>query len=321
MGRKPLNASPEWTGEVRTAEKVALALQMKMLALQGEFLTDDGSGVDYKALQLSDMFAEYKDMARELQKVDLSGLETDERKCFFLNLYNALIIHGISARADWVNAPPSSPLDIPDFWSDTSYQISGYSFTLDEMEHGILRGNRPHPAPGRKLMFKDEDPRLKLIVPLDPRIHFALVCGAKSCPAIRVYKVTNLERGLQMAAQSFVDQEMTVDSKNKSVSMSKILDWYSLDFGHTQVEVLEKMVSYMSEGPSKAALMAIIEDDKDDYFFLARFSQSWRYFSRWILRTQNLLPGPISVNFKDYNWALNKKDMSEQRGLSMDGEK
>jgi hypothetical protein len=34
MGRKPLNASPEWTGEVRTAEKVALALQMKMLALQ-----------------------------------------------------------------------------------------------------------------------------------------------------------------------------------------------------------------------------------------------------------------------------------------------
>jgi hypothetical protein len=38
-----------------------------------------------------------------------------------------------------------------------------------------------------------------------------------------------------MAAQSFVDQELTVDSKNKSVSMSKILDWYSLDFGHTQV--------------------------------------------------------------------------------------
>jgi hypothetical protein len=57
---------------------------------------------------------------------------------------------------------------------------------------------RPHPAPGRKLMFKDEDPRLKFIVPLDPRIHFALVCGAKSCPAIRVYKVTNLERGLQV---------------------------------------------------------------------------------------------------------------------------
>eukprot|EP00976_Prorocentrum_cordatum_P079022 1183376-Prorocentrum_minimum.AAC.2 len=38
--------------------------------------------------------------------------------------------------------------------------------------------------------------------------------------------------------------------------------------------------------------------------------QSWRYFSRWILRTQLLLPGPISVQFKEYNWALNKKELS-----------
>lgn len=308
MGRAPLNATPEWTGEVRSADSVALALQMKMLALQGEFLAEDGSGVDYAALQISEAFKEYKDMTRELQKVDLSVLKTDERKCFFLNLYNALTVHGISELADWQKKPPSSPLDISNFWSDTSYQIGPHTFTLDEIEHGILRGNRPHPGPGRKLMFKESDPRVKFVVPLDCRIHFALVCGAKSCPAIRVYKVTNLERGLQGAAQNFLGQELNVDAKKKTIYLSKILDWYSMDFGDTQVEVLQRLRDFMSDGPNKEALSVIIDKEKDDFFFLSRMTQSWRYFSRWILRTQLLLPGPIAVHFKEYNWALNKKD-------------
>ena len=44
-----------------------------------------------------------------------------------------------------------------------------------------------HPASG-KPEFDHDDPRLKVALKvLDPRIHFALNCGAKSCPPIRVY--------------------------------------------------------------------------------------------------------------------------------------
>ena len=40
-------------------------------------------------------------------------------------------------------------------------------------------GNRPHPSDGKPL-FDDTDPRLQFTVTeVDPRIHFALVCGAK----------------------------------------------------------------------------------------------------------------------------------------------
>ena len=40
-------------------------------------------------------------------------------------------------------------------------------------------GNRPHPSGGKPL-FDDTDPRLRFTVSeVDPRIHFALVCGAK----------------------------------------------------------------------------------------------------------------------------------------------
>ena len=41
--------------------------------------------------------------------------------------------------------------------------------------------------------------------PLDPRIHFALVCGAKSCPPIKVYTSGALEEGLEAAASAFCE--------------------------------------------------------------------------------------------------------------------
>lgn len=40
-------------------------------------------------------------------------------------------------------------------------------------------GNRPHPSDA-KALFAEGDPRLQFTVSeVDPRIHFALVCGAK----------------------------------------------------------------------------------------------------------------------------------------------
>ena len=50
--------------------------------------------------------------------------------------------------------------------------------------------NKKPPGSLRR-QFKRTDPRLKNAIPrrdFDPRIHFALVCGAKSCPPIRVYR-------------------------------------------------------------------------------------------------------------------------------------
>ena len=40
---------------------------------------------------------------------------------------------------------------------------------------------------------------------MDPRIHFALVCGAKSCPPIKVYTPDSLEDGLDSATMAFCE--------------------------------------------------------------------------------------------------------------------
>lgn len=46
---------------------------------------------------------------------------------------------------------------------------------------------------------------LQVIVPMDCRIHFALVCGAKSCPPIKVYTPATLHEGLDSATSAFCE--------------------------------------------------------------------------------------------------------------------
>lgn len=69
------------------------------------------------------------------------------------------------------------------------YIIGAEIFTLDDIEHGILRSNS-------NMNMQLGDSRMKFIMdkPLDPRIHFTLNCGAKSCPPILVYTPELLDR-------------------------------------------------------------------------------------------------------------------------------
>ena len=52
------------------------------------------------------------------------------------DLYNALTIHGL-ARQETL---PDSVLNIQQFWKKTSYNVAGHNYSLDDIEHGILRG-------------------------------------------------------------------------------------------------------------------------------------------------------------------------------------
>lgn len=58
----------------------------------------------------------------------------------FLNLltdiYNALTIHGLAERSEL----PESVLKVQQFWKVTSYNIGGLVYSLDAIEHGVLRG-------------------------------------------------------------------------------------------------------------------------------------------------------------------------------------
>lgn len=60
----------------------------------------------------------------------------------------------------------------------------------------------------------------------EPLVHFALVCGTRSGPALRCYSPGNLDKELMEAARDFIrNGGVSVDAEAKVASVTKILQW------------------------------------------------------------------------------------------------
>jgi Protein of unknown function, DUF547 len=144
-----------------------------------------------------------------------------EARAFWLNLYNALTLHGMHAAK-----VKNTVLEVPGFYSRFAYRVSGLEFSLNDIEHGVLRGNRN--ALFSRPPFAPDDPRTKFELPLDARVHFALNCGAISCPPIRHYTADALETQLMLATQSYLGSARV---EGNAVWLPRLLSYYPQDFG------------------------------------------------------------------------------------------
>jgi hypothetical protein len=77
----------------------------------------------------------------QLQKVDLSALNENEKVLFFTNVYNVAMMHGIIAKG----RPGKNLYERTAFMRSSKYNIAGFVFSLVEIEHGILRANSASP--------------------------------------------------------------------------------------------------------------------------------------------------------------------------------
>lgn len=150
------------------------------------------------------------------------GLKTDqERKAFWINIYNAYYL--LLRQLEW---------ERPLVFQMKLVPLAGMRFSLDEIEHGILRRCRAKWAAGFLPSPFYRFPIYQLMLKKsDCRIHFALNCGAKSCPPIAFYKVEKLEDQLDVATYSFLEQETRIDREKLTLHVSQLLRWYVGDFG------------------------------------------------------------------------------------------
>ena len=78
------------------------------------------------------------------------------------------------------------------------------AFSLDEVQHGLLRGNVAKQGKLRAPMSRD-DPRLAFMpIAFDERIHFALYAAARSSPALRAFSSGGLDRQLEEATAEYL---------------------------------------------------------------------------------------------------------------------
>ncbi len=246
MGRVLLN-DPAHLAPIE-AGPAAERLQAAMLAALGAH-TDPGGRVDYARLGASAEFAAATEAARALGGARLDALAgRGDRLAFWLNVYNALVLHGIVSLG-----VRTSVLRVWNFFGRVSYRVGGLTFSLDDIEHGLLRGNRRRALPPLR-PFGSRDPRLALAVtPPDPRYHCAVTCGAASCPPVGVYRADAVDAQLDLAARNFVNQEVALAGHR--VLCSRLFKWYREDF-EAAGGLGTFLLRHLDEGPVRAALAA-----------------------------------------------------------------
>lgn len=186
-----------------------------------------------------------------LSKVNPEQLSRDALLAYWINLYNASTIHLIEK-----NYPVESIKDLGGWmtgpFEKKFIETSRGKLSLDTIEHEIIRPNYD-----------------------EPRIHFALVCAARSCPPLRneAYVGHRLNSQLEDQTKQFLSSR-----KNRfilvngilSLKLSSIFYWYSEDFDG-ESGVARYIADYLSD--RKASKI-----ENDNY----------------------------SIEYRDYNWRLNQ---------------
>lgn len=177
-----------------------------------------------------------------LQKTELTTLTASERKALLINAYNIFVIKGIVD-----HYPTKSVMDVPEFFESKNYELGNQKVSLNQLEKEILMKEFP-----------------------DPRLHFALVCGAVSCPPIteKPFTSENVEFMLKKLSRAAINNPdlVQVDMHEKKAVVSKIFDWYKTDF-----------------------------TKKQD---LTTFLNQYR---------ENTIPDGFSISYMNYDWSLNGK--------------
>ncbi len=176
-----------------------------------EFVNDQGR-VDYARLK-----ANSKDLDAYVDQIKARSpashpavfLKRDSQLAYWINAYNALVMKAVIQ--EW---PIQSVRDIGwvpyGFFWRKKFVAGGKKHTLNGIEDILRKQLR------------------------EPRIHFALVCAANSCPYLQreAYTPENTERLLEAGTRFFVNEprNLTVEADKNLVLVPRIFTYYKEDF-------------------------------------------------------------------------------------------
>jgi hypothetical protein len=209
---------------------------------------DPAKGMNYKALKANDKKT-LDELRRQMAQVDPQALPKNDQLAYWINLYNISVVNVVVE-----NYPVASIRDIStDFIAHLNVFKKDYVQTkkgpmsLNDVENEKIRNHF-----------------------MDPRIHFAINCAAKSCPPIRTepYAGARIDQQLDDQARRFLNGphgvKIGADGSDLVLHVTKILDWFSKDFeswGGGQVKFVTKFLA-----PDKQKRLAGNHGDVDLQF-------------------------------------------------------
>ncbi|MEM9586710.1 MAG: DUF547 domain-containing protein [Planctomycetota bacterium] len=204
-------------------------------ALLKRYVDEDGL-VNYRGWHKST--ADRKALDNYLAELSTGSLSAPADKsaklAFWINAYNAVTVKGILQQYPTTSIRNHTPrLFGFHIWHDLKLYVAGKPYSLDQIEHQVLR----------KMS--------------EPRIHFAIVCASIGCPRLlnHAYVAGKLDEQLTTNAQDFFSRKRNfryAQSENRFY-LSSILSWFGEDFGRDQKAQLRKIAKWLPTTASQQA--------------------------------------------------------------------
>lgn len=229
------------------------------------------STVNYKNMSTAEVNSAVNAMLALDKNTVMKKFSKSERLAYFINLYNVLTVKLIKDNYKTVKKGNSIKKIGSIFkgpWDQKFFTLFGKEHTLNDIEHGFIRGDKSGFAQSTKEYN-------------DPRIHFAVNCASKGCPALlnKAFTAANLEKTLQKTMVSFLkDRSRNYVEDGETLYLSSIFKWYKKDFsrglkGYKSLEdFAAKNAQYLSDKPAEVAALKAKK---------------------------------LSISFSDYDWTLN----------------
>lgn len=164
----------------------------------------------------SDSLKVFRSLIEQLAEVNPFHLSYSEKLAFWINLYNALIMHAYLAYG-----VPKSDMKLFALMQKAAYTVGGHSFSAACIEYVVLKMKPPVHRPQTALLLAlqklkvSEEQKRSSIDTYEPLVTFALSCGTYSSPAVRVYTAGNVKEELQVAQRDFIRASVGMSNKKK----------------------------------------------------------------------------------------------------------
>ena len=150
----------------------------------------------------------------------------NRKKAFWINVYNGFIQVLLSENPDLYQ-------DRNDFFRGKRMTIAGKLLSFDDIEHGIIRRSKIKLSLGllSKWNVSDFEKQFRT-EKTDERVHFALNCGAKSCPAVAAYDASQLDEQMDKSTEIHLDATSRYDEAKNTIYVTSLFSWFRGDFGN-----------------------------------------------------------------------------------------
>jgi len=156
----------------------------------------------------------------------------ETRLAFWINAYNAVTVRGILREYPTTSIRNhTAKLVGYNIWKDLQLIVDGKPYSLEQIEHDILRKMG------------------------EPRIHFAIVCASIGCPRLlnEAYTSERLEAQLTTNTKAFFADrtKFRYDARAQTIAVSPILKWFAEDFGANQSQQLRRIAPYLPDAAAQ----------------------------------------------------------------------